>query len=161
MLSIVEIEEAYEKRLPLSEVHVLHVCTVEPLYCGHYRDSDYRGVLISEVVLYTKTTFRTKESVLIIEMSRVIEVQLYMYMYYCIHVHVQCTCIYMYIHVHVGTIIMNIAINYRGLTSANPLRTIDENGNINDSNNCKLINCMTYMYVHVLIMDLCLKYHCM
>ncbi len=30
---------------------------------------DYRGVLISEVVLYTKATFGTQESVLIIEVS--------------------------------------------------------------------------------------------
>ncbi len=48
--------------------------TAEHLYCGHHWDRpkcpDWRGVLISEVVLYTEATFGTPaESVLIIELS--------------------------------------------------------------------------------------------
>ncbi len=47
--------------------------TVEPLYCGHHWDRskcpEYRGVLISEVVLYINDTFGFPESVLIIEVS--------------------------------------------------------------------------------------------
>ncbi len=46
---------------------------MELIYCGHHWDRpkcpDYRGVLISEIVLYTKDTFVILESVLIIEVS--------------------------------------------------------------------------------------------
>ncbi len=53
--------------------HDTCTCTVEPFYCGYrrYRNKcpDYRGVLISEVLLYTKAPFGTPESVLIVEVS--------------------------------------------------------------------------------------------
>ena len=49
------------------------MCIFEYIYSGHHWDRskcpDYRGVLISEVVLNTKATFGTPVSVLIIEVS--------------------------------------------------------------------------------------------
>ncbi len=60
--------------IPLLIVYTVQVRgTVEPLYYGHHWDrskcTDYRGVLISDVLLYTKVTFEIPESVLIIEVS--------------------------------------------------------------------------------------------
>ncbi len=50
--------------IPHSLMYTYNV-TVEPLYCGHHWDlpkcPDWRGVLITEIVLYTEVKFGTPE----------------------------------------------------------------------------------------------------
>ncbi len=59
---------------------------------------DYRGQSHSEVVLYTKATSRTPESVLIIEVS-LLDCIIYMYMYMYIYFHTTLYVVYMYVQV--------------------------------------------------------------
>ena len=89
-------------------VHVHTYYTVKPVYSRHLGTQQncpyYRGVLISEVQLYTLILYCSGTTVLIIEVSLFQSVHnsrfdcTYMYMY--IHT---CTFTYIYIHVHIHT----------------------------------------------------------